>query len=112
MSREQGYIAGFQFMPNKQFIMEKKIGNISVRCSADILQYALKNQYVQFVYAQIINTFFLYNNFGFCKFLDQIRLQKTVFWTYIKNNVFFSIKCLNIFILTKPFVDKMCIFFF
>ena len=77
-------------MPNKQFIMEKKIGNISVRCSADILQYALKNQYVKFVYAPIINTFSLYNNFGCFKFLDQIRLQKTVFWTYIKTMFFFN----------------------
>ena len=42
----QVFITGFQFMANKQFRMEKILGT---SVCADISQYALKNQYVQFV---------------------------------------------------------------
>ena len=40
-------ITGFRFMANKQFRMEKRLGT---SVCADISKYALKNQYVQFLY--------------------------------------------------------------
>ena len=55
-----------------------------------------------------LNTFFLDDNFVFCRFLDQIWLQKTVFWTNIKK-MFFSIQYLNILQLPKTFVDNTCV---
>ena len=41
------YKTGFWFMANKQFRMGKRLGT---SVCADILKYALKNQYVQFLY--------------------------------------------------------------
>ena len=73
------YITGFQFMANKQFRMEKRLGT---SVCADISKYALKNQYVQFLYEKTTqHIFFLMKFLVFCRFLNQIRLQKTVFWT-------------------------------
>ena len=43
----------------------------------------------------------------FCRFLNQMRLPKTVFWTNIKK-MFFAIQYINILQLTKTFVDNMC----
>ena len=61
---------------------EKKILGTSV--CADISQYALRNQYIQFLYETITQQVFLMKTSGFfCRFLDQICLQKTVFWTKI-----------------------------
>ena len=47
--------------------------------------------------------------FVFCRFLDQIRLQKTVFWT---NRDVFVIQYLNILQLIKTVVDAMCVLFY
>ena len=55
-----------------------------------------------------LNTF-LMQLLGYCRFLDPIWLQKTVFWTNIKENVFFSIQYLNIFKFTATFVDDLCV---
>ena len=49
-------------MANKQFRMEKKLGT-SV-CS-DISHYALKNQYIQFLWEKITQKKNLDENFGF-----------------------------------------------
>ena len=62
-------------MANKQFGMEKILGT---SVCAEISQYALKNQYLKILYEK--NHIFLDEILGFCKFLDQIRLQKTVFF--------------------------------
>ena len=47
----------------------------------------------------------------FCRFLDQIRLQKTVFWTNIEQNIY-SIPYLNMLQFIKTVVDTMCGLFY
>ena len=58
-------------MANKQFRMEKILGT---SVCADISQNALKNQQIKFLY-----DIFLDEHFEICRFLDQFRLEKTVF---------------------------------
>ena len=64
-------------MANKQFRMGKKILGLSV--CADISQFALKNQYVEFLYEKITKHIFLDNILFFVVFSDQMRLQKEGF---------------------------------
>ena len=93
-------------MANKQFRMEKRL---RTSVGADISQYALKNQYVLFLYEKITQEFFFGWQFWFfVGFLDQIRLQKTVFRTNNKKRKNL-IQYLNILQLTKTFFDNMCI---
>ena len=46
----------------------------------------------------------------YCRFLDQIWLQKTVSWTNIED--FFLIQYFNILQFTKTVVDNMCVLSF
>ena len=56
---------------------------------ADISQYAHIKQYIQFLYEDITQLIFLNKILVFGGFLDQSRLQKTVFFTNIEKKVFF-----------------------
>ena len=56
------FITGFQFMANKQFRMEKRLGT---SVCADISQYTLKNLYVKFLYEKKHSTHFFDDNFVF-----------------------------------------------
>ena len=102
------YITRFKFMANKQFRMERKKLGTSV-CT-DISHYALKNQYIQFLQEKNHST--RKKVLVFLRFLDQIRLTKTGFWTNIEINVFFSIQYLNILQFIKTVVDNMCVLFY
>ena len=82
-------ITGFQFMANKQLRMEKKLGT---SVCADISHQLSKTNTFNFYKKKSFNKKNLDEIFCFfCRFLDQIRLQKTVFWSNIKK-MFFSIQ--------------------
>ena len=97
------YITGFRFMANKQFRMEKRLGT---SVCADISKYALKNQYIQFLYEKNHSLhFFGWRYCFFCRFLNQIRLRKTVFWTNMEWNVIFN-PILKYFTIYKNFFGQ------
>ena len=68
--------------------MEKK--RLGTSECAEISQYALKNQYLQFLYEKITQQFFFYDNFVFFRWFDQTRLTKNCFMTNIKKKRFFN----------------------
>ena len=85
----------------------KKFGNISVRWYLKIC--SQKPIRSIFIWKNHSSKNLLDGNCGFfCRFLNQIRLQKTVFWTSMEWN-FFSIQYWNILQFTKTFFDNMCV---
>ena len=70
-------------MANKQVRMEKK--DWEHQCSL-ISHNMLLKKYIQFVYEKITQHVFLCF-YVFCRFLDQIRLKKTVFLDLHEKNV-------------------------
>ena len=76
-------------MAKKEFRLEKKDWEHQFALiSHNMLK---KTNRVNF-YIKKSTQFFFDKHFGFfcCRFLDQIRHQKTVFWTNIKTNYFFN----------------------
>ena len=95
------YITGFQFMANKQFRMEKKIGNISVRWYLTIC--SQKPISSIFIWINRSTHLFWIIFLFFCRFLYQIRLQKTVFLTKMEWNVLFNPIYKNFFLTSCAF---------
>ena len=100
------YTTGFRFMANKQFKLEKRLGT---SVCADISKYALKNQYVQFLYEKTTQHSF----FGcqFCFFVGfWIKFgSRKQFFGLTWSETFFSIQYWNILQFTKTFFDNMCV---
>ena len=69
-------------MANKQFRMEKRLGP---SVCADISKYALKNQYVKFVYEKTTqNIFFKLNSWFFVGFNSNSASENSFFFTNIE----------------------------
>ena len=81
----------FQFMANKQFRMEKKIGNISVRWYLTICSQKLICSI--FIWKNHSTHFFWWHFFLSFRFLDQTQLSKKKFFglTLTKKNFFFNL---------------------
>ena len=95
-------------MAKKQFRMEKRLGT---SVCADISKYALKNQYVRFLYKKITQQiFFGWKLLFFCRFLDQIGLQKLFFGLTWSETLFFSIQYWKKLQFTKTFFDNIYVF--
>ena len=78
---------GFQFMANKQFRVEK---NWEHQCALIFRNRLWKtNTFNLYMKNHSTNFFGWTFGFFFCKFLDQIWLRKTVFWTNTEKNDFF-----------------------
>ena len=93
-------------MANKQFRMENDWEHRCALISHNMLS---KTNTLNFYMKKSLKKNILDGKFDFCRFLDQIWLQKTVLWTNIEKNVFL-IQYLNIYNLQKHLMTT-CAFY-